>query len=133
MTADNVSRYVVPQRWVRYDPSAIFHLLIEAKTAGGVLNRMPYLPQWIEQAHAEQLRLEAAGTSRIEGAQFTQREQDEALAPTLTATTRLTHSQRQLRAAGRHLPLAAFKTCRTAGQRRVHPGNPPAHRDRMRR
>ena len=99
MTADNVSRYMVPQRWVHYDPSAIFHLLIEAKTAGGVLNQMPYLPQWIEEAHAEQLRLEAAGTSRIEGAQFTQREQDEALAPTLNATTGLTHSQRQLRAA----------------------------------
>lgn len=99
MTADKVSRYMVPQRWVHYDPSAIFHLLIEAKTAGGVLNQMPYLPQWIEEAHAEQLRLEAAGTSRIEGAQFTQREQDEALAPTLNATTGLTHSQRQLRAA----------------------------------
>ena len=99
MTADKVSRYMVPQRWVHYDPSDIFHLLIEAKTAGGVLNQMPYLPQWIEEAHAEQLRLEAAGTSRIEGAQFTRREQDEALAPTLNATTRLTHSQRQLRAA----------------------------------
>ena len=99
MTADNASRYVVPQRWVHYDFPAVFHLLIEAKTGGGVLNQMPYLPQWIEEAHAEQLRLEAAGTSRIEGAEFTQREQDEALAATLTATTRLTRSQRQLRAA----------------------------------
>ena len=99
MIADNVSRYFVPRRWVHYDPSAVFRLIIEARTAGGVLNRMPYLPQWIEQAHEEQLRLEAAGTSRIEGAEFTQREQDEALAVTLTATTRLTRSQRQLRAA----------------------------------
>ena len=99
MTADNVSRYVVPQRWVHYDPPAVFHRLVEAKTGGGVLNQMPYLPQWIEEAHAEQLRLEAAATSRIEGAEFTQREQDEALAATLTATTRLTRSQRQLRAA----------------------------------
>ena len=99
MIAENVSRYFVPRRWVYYDPSAVFHLMIEARTAGGVLNRMPYLPQWIEQAHKEQLRLEAAGTSRIEGAEFTQREQDEALAPTLTATAGLTHSQRQLRAA----------------------------------
>ena len=97
--AENISRYFVPRRWVYYDPSAVFHLIIEARTAGGVLNRMPYLPQWIEQAHKEQLRLEAAGTSRIEGAEFTQREQDEALAPTLNATTKLTHSQRQLRAA----------------------------------
>lgn len=99
MTAEIISRYMVPQRWVHYDLSAVFHLLIDAKTAGGVLNRMPYLPQWIEQVHEEQLRLEAAGTSRIEGAQFTQREQDEALATVPTGATKLTHSQRQLRAA----------------------------------
>ena len=99
MIAENVSRYFVPRRWVHYDPSAVFHLIVEARTAGGVLNRMPYLPQWIEQAHEEQLRLEAAGTSRIEGAEFTQREQDEALAPVPSGTTKLTHSQRQLRAA----------------------------------
>ncbi len=99
MAADNVNRYLVPRRWVHYDPSAVFHLLIEARTAGGVLNQMPYLPQWIEQAHEEQLRLEAAGTSRIEGAQFTQREQEKALAPAATGATKLTHSQRQLRAA----------------------------------
>lgn len=99
MIADNVSRYMTPRRWVHYDPAAVFQLLIEARTAGGVLNRMPYLPQWIEQVHEEQLRLEAAGTSRIEGAQFTEHEQDQALVPTPTSATRLTHSQRQLRAA----------------------------------
>ena len=70
-----------------------------SKTAAGVLNRLPYLPQWIEQAHEEQLRLEAVGTTRIEGAEFTQREQEEALAPDASARTGLTHSQRQLRAA----------------------------------
>ncbi len=99
MIAARISRYMVPRRWLHYDPSAVFHLIIEARTAGGVLNRMPYLPQWIEQAHEEQLRLEAAGTSRIEGAVFTQREQDEALAPIPSETTKMTHSQRQLRAA----------------------------------
>ena len=99
MTTARVSRYVVPRRWLRYDRAAIGGLLIEAKTAAGVLNRLPYLPQWIEQAHEEQLRLEAVGTSRIEGAEFTQREQEEALAPDASARTRLTHSQRQLRAA----------------------------------
>ncbi len=99
MTNKHVSRYTVPRRWVHYDLPAVFHLLIEARTAGGVLKRMPYLPQWIEQAHKEQLRLEAAGTSRIEGAQFTQREQEEALASAATPATKLTHSQRQLRAA----------------------------------
>ena len=99
MVPESVSRYVVPQQWVRYDAVALLDLLIQARTAAGVLNRMPYLPQWIEQVHEEQLRLEAAGTSRIEGAVFTQREQDEALAPDAPAPTDLTRSQRQLRSA----------------------------------
>ena len=73
--------------------------LIAAKTAAGILSGLPYLPQWIEQVHEEQLRLEAVGTSRIEGAEFSQREQDEALAPESITRSDLTHSQRQLRAA----------------------------------
>ncbi len=99
MTTDNVSRYVVPQRWLRYNSAAITGLLVDAKTAAGVLNRLPYLPQWIEQALEEQLRLEAVGTTRIEGAEFTERERDEALAAGAGTRTGLTHSQRQLRAA----------------------------------
>ena len=95
----NVSRYFVPQRWLHYDGAAIAGPLVEAKTSAGVLNRLPYLPQWIEQVHEEQLRLEAVGTTRIEGAEFTQREQDEALAPDASTRTDLTRSQRQLRAA----------------------------------
>ena len=58
---------------------------------------MPYLPQWIEEVHEEQLRLEAVGTSRIEGAEFSEHEQAEALIP--DAPGHLTYSQRQLRAA----------------------------------
>ena len=99
MTSATISGYSIPERWIRYDLSAVFELLVQARTAAGVLNRMPYLPQWIEQVHEEQLRLEAAGTSRIEGAEFTQREQEEALAPDPPAHPGLTHSQRQLRAA----------------------------------
>ena len=100
MTTPRVSRYTVPQQWLRYDVAAIAELLVEAKTAAAVLNRMPYLRRWIEQVHEEQLRLEAVGTSRIEGAEFTQREQDEALAPgDAPFHTGVTHSQRQLRAA----------------------------------
>ena len=99
MTTPRVSRYIVPRHWLRYDRAAVSNLLIEAKTAAGVLNRLPYLPQWIEQAHEEQLRLEAVGTTRIEGAEFTESERDEALAPDANTRTGLTHSQRQLRAA----------------------------------
>lgn len=99
MTSESVSRYTIPQHWIRYDATAVFNLLVEAKTAAAVLRQMPYLRQWIEQAHEEQLRLEAAGTSRIEGAEFTPREQEEALASDSTQHVSLTRSQRQLRCA----------------------------------
>ena len=99
MTTENVSRYIVPQHWIRYDAASVFNLLVEAKTAAAVLRQMPYLHQWIAQAHEEQLRLEAAGTSRIEGAEFTPREQEEALASDISHAAELTRSQRQLRCA----------------------------------
>ena len=99
MTSTSVSHYTVPQQWIRYDSAIVSNLLVEAKTAAGVLKRLPYLLRWIEQAHEEQLRLEAVGTSRIEGAEFTQREQEEALASDTLVLAGLTHSQRQLRAA----------------------------------
>ncbi len=98
-TTANIIRYHRPQRRIRYDMAAIVEPLIDARTAAGVLRKLPYSLHWIEEIQEEQLRLEAAGTSRIEGAEFTQREQDEALAPDAAARTDLTHSQRQLRAA----------------------------------
>ena len=82
-----------------YDAAAILDQLVEARSAAGVLNRLPYLQQWIEQVHEEQLRLEAAGTSRIEGAEFSDQEQEVALASQVPPQMDLTHSQRQLRAA----------------------------------
>ena len=99
MTAGPPNHYVVPSQWMRYDYAAVSSLLVDARVAAGVLSRLPHLPQWIEQAHEEQLRLEAVGTSRIEGAEFTQREQDEALSLDASERPDLTHSQRQLRAA----------------------------------
>ena len=99
MTTATVSRYHVPQQWIRYNVSEVAMLLVEAKTSATVLNRLPYLHRWIEQVHEEQLRLEAVGTTRIEGAEFTQREQDEVLAAPAAPPVGLTHSQRQLRTA----------------------------------
>ncbi len=99
MTTVNISRYAPPRRWIHYDKVAILEQLVEAKTASGVLRQLPYLPQWIETVHQEQLRLEAAGTSRIEGAEFTPQEENEALASDSKDSTELTYSQRQLRAA----------------------------------
>ena len=99
MNTVNISRYAPPRRWIHYDKVAILEQLVEAKTASGVLRQLPYLPQWIETVRQEQLRLEAAGTSRIEGAEFTPQEENEALAPDSKDSTELTYSQRQLRAA----------------------------------
>lgn len=99
MNRETTSLYTLPQRWVSYDAAAILDHLVEARSAAGVLNRLPYLQQWIDQIHEEQLRLEAAGTSRIEGAEFTDREQEIALARVVPPDLDLTRSQRQLRAA----------------------------------
>lgn len=99
MTLAGISRYTLPQQWVRYDLAAIVNPLVDASTAAGILRALPYLPQWIAQLHEEQLRLEAAGTSRIEGAEFSTQEQEAALAPGAAARADLTRSQRQLRAA----------------------------------
>ena len=99
MTSENVSRYVIPRQWGRYDAMEVFDALLEAKSAAAVLNRTPYLPQWIEESREEQLLLEAIGTSRIEGAVFTRREQEEALSPAAADRADLTRSQRQLRSA----------------------------------
>ncbi len=100
MISERISHYYIPRHWIRYDAAALFDRLVEAKAEAALLRKIPYLHQWIEQAHEEQLRLEAEGTSRIEGAEFTQREQEEALATENPLThTGLTRSQRQLRCA----------------------------------
>ena len=99
MSAETTSLYTLPERWLSYDTAAILDQLVEARSAAGVLNRLPYLQQWIDQVHEEQLRLEAAGTSRIEGAEFSDQEQEIALAIQIPPHVDLTRSQRQLRAA----------------------------------
>lgn len=99
MNPETASLYTLPERWASYDAAAILDPLVEARSAAGVLNRLPYLQQWIGQVHEEQLRLEAAGTSRIEGAEFSDQEQEIALASEVPPHVDLTRSQRQLRAA----------------------------------
>ena len=90
---------MMPRQWARYDAMAVNDALLDARTAAAVLNRMPHLPQWIAELNQAQLRLEAIDTSRIEGAVFTRREQEDALSPTAAERTDLTRSQRQLRSA----------------------------------
>ncbi|MDX2224882.1 MAG: Fic family protein [Rhodospirillaceae bacterium] len=92
--------YSAPESWLRYDPLAVIQELTEAKAAVMSLAAMPYQRAWADRLQAIELKREVAGTSRIEGADFTERELDEALR-TGTPDDRLTRSQRQARAAKR--------------------------------
>ena len=61
------------------------------------LATIPYQRRWVEALQEVQLKREVAGTSRIEGAEFTERELDAALKE--TPEQLFTRSQRQARAA----------------------------------
>ena len=88
-----------PSDWIRYDSKAIFNALVEAKARVASLINLPYQRNWVEELQAIQLKREVAGTSRIEGADFTENELEAALSQ--TSDERFTRSQRQARAAVR--------------------------------
>jgi Fic family protein len=90
-------RYAVPQDWVRYDRLAILEELLQAKAAILALTQMPYQRNWAEQLQQIQLKREVAGTSRIEGAEFTEKELDAAMRETPEQLE--TRSQKQAAAA----------------------------------
>jgi Fic family protein len=93
-----VVRYRKPEHWIRYDKLAIVDALVAAKSAVRALVGMPFQKSLAEKLQAIQLKIEVAGTSRIEGAEFTDKELDAALAQD-TAPEALNRSQRQARAA----------------------------------
>ena len=98
MSSDRISRYHFPQGWALYDRDAVFDLLPAAKAAANLLRQLPYLYQWVERLDDLQLRREVEGTTRIEGANFSEQELDAALStPGVRADLR--HSQRQAQAA----------------------------------
>jgi Fic family protein len=90
-------RYELPERWVRFDANAVFQPLVGAKAALAALNELPFQRSWAEELQQIQLEREVAGTSRIEGAEFTERELDAALQATPGELE--TRSQRQAAAA----------------------------------
>lgn len=91
-------RYAFPQRWIHYEGAALFLELAEAKAAILALTSIPYQRSWAEKFQEIELKREVAGTARIEGAEFTERELDAALKSDTPEAT-LTRSQRQARAA----------------------------------
>lgn len=92
-------RYELPRRWILYDASAVMSALIEAKSAVQSLTTLPYQKSWVEALQELQLKREVAGTSRIEGAEFTERELEEAVRADVSPEELRTRSQRQAHAA----------------------------------
>lgn len=89
--------YTQPTRWLCYDAGALVDVLTDAKAGVLSLRTMPLQRGWVEELQAIQLKREVAGTSRIEGADFTEDELEEALQE--TPEQLLTRSQRQAHAA----------------------------------
>jgi len=85
--------YTLPKSWIRYDAAQIVGALTATKAAVLSLTTIPYQRSWAEKLQAVQLKREVAGTSRIEGADFTERELDAAMAETPDVLH--TRSQRQ--------------------------------------
>ncbi|MCZ6862802.1 MAG: Fic family protein [Alphaproteobacteria bacterium] len=76
----------------------MFDVLTDAKAAVMALTSIPYQRSWAEEFQKVQLKHEVAGTSRIEGADFTDRELDAALLDETPAEA-LSRSQKQARSA----------------------------------
>jgi Fic family protein len=94
-------RYELPKHWILYDRQAVLSALVEAKAAVQALTTLPYQKSWVEALQEVQLKREVAGTSRIEGAEFTERELDEAIRVDVSPEKLATRSQRQAHAAMR--------------------------------
>jgi Fic family protein len=98
-SASHAVPYLLPESWIGYDLIAIAPFLVEAKAAVLSLIKTPYQRSWVQALQEVQLKREIAGTSRIEGADFTDRELDVALDPRVASGDLLTRSQRQAHAA----------------------------------
>jgi hypothetical protein len=102
-----VVRYAFPvAAWIRYRQEEVFQHLIDTKAAVYALTTTPFQRAWVERLQEVQLKMEVAGTSRIEGAEFTDRELETALKGDAPEEL-LTRSQRQARAAVQSYPWIA--------------------------
>ena len=90
-------RYTLPKNWISYNPLSLLNELTEAKAAVLSLTTIPFQRSWADALQDMQLKREVAGTSRIEGAEFTESELEAALKE--NAKQVFTRSQRQARAA----------------------------------
>ena len=93
-------QYALPTAWIRYDRGAVMERLLNAKAAILALQAIPFQRRWVAELQNVHLKMEAAGTSRIEGADFIANELDEAMRAEMPEQLR-TRSQRQANAAAR--------------------------------
>jgi Fic family protein len=91
--------YLRPGGWIRYDHARLVDVLTKAKAAVLSLQTVPFQRRWVDALQRIELKREVAGTSRIEGAEFTERELDAAMKKEETPDELRTRSQRQARAA----------------------------------
>lgn len=92
-----IVRYETPPDWIAYDRLAIIDEWMAAKAAILALVEIPYQRSWADELQRIQLKREVAGTSRIEGAQFTEKELEAAMRETPAQLE--TRSQKQAAAA----------------------------------
>ncbi len=89
--------YTLPQRWIGYALGPVFQPLVEARSVVEALKTTPFQRDWVHDLQRLQLKMEVSGTSRIEGAEFSEQELDDAL--TKDVDSLFTRSQRQAKAA----------------------------------
>lgn len=93
----NIIKYVPPKKWIFYDREVLIEFLVDAKAAVQSLKTVPFQKDWVQKLQYIQLKREVAGTSRIEGADFTENELEAALNE--SPEELFTRSQKQARAA----------------------------------
>jgi Fic family protein len=90
-------KYLKPRNWIQYDILKVAGQLATTKATVLSLTTMPYQRSWADKLQVIQLKREVEGTSRIEGADFTDKELDAAMRE--SPEKLLTRSQRQAAAA----------------------------------
>lgn len=89
-------KYEIPRNWIQFDSRALAEAYVEAKASILSLQTVPYQRRWVEALQDIEFKREVAGTSRIEGAEFTEQELD--LAFQETPNQLITRSQKQAHA-----------------------------------
>ena len=89
--------YKIPADWIRFQLNQVLNELVIAKAAILSLRNLPYQKSWVQDLQQMELKREIAGTSKIEGADFTENEFDAALQD--SPEELITRSQRQVHAA----------------------------------